>query len=77
MAAFLIVGVISWGTYSQKSIEKRTAWEYMLVDYLNGEETQRKLNELGAQGWEVVGVSDKVFNQGNQTSTELVLKRQR
>jgi hypothetical protein len=75
--AFLLVGMISWGAYSQKSNVTRPQWEYMLVDYINGEEASRKLNELGAQGWELVAVSDKTFNPGNQTSTELVLKRAR
>lgn len=33
------------------------------------------LNKLGADGWELVGVSDEVVNQGNQTFTKFLLKR--
>ena len=33
------------------------------------------LNKLGAEGWELVGVSDEVANRGNQTFTKLFLKR--
>ena len=33
------------------------------------------LNKLGADGWELVGVSDEVVNQSNQTTTKLILKR--
>jgi len=33
------------------------------------------LNKLGSEGWELVGVSDAVTNQGNQTITRLFLKR--
>jgi hypothetical protein len=75
MSAFLLVGAISWGANSQKSNVTRPQWEYMLVSYINGEETSRKLNELGAQGWEVVAVSDRPFDQGNHASTDFVLKR--
>jgi hypothetical protein len=76
-AAFLIIGVISWGAYSQKTNVTKTSWEYMLVGYVNSDETPRKLNELGAQGWELVAVSDRISDQGNQTSTQFVLKRAR
>jgi hypothetical protein len=33
------------------------------------------LNKLGAEGWELVGVSDEVTGQGNQTFTKFFLKR--
>jgi Domain of unknown function (DUF4177) len=74
LVAFLILGATSWA-YSQKSNAPRTAWEYMFVEYINGEETPRKLNELGAQGWELVAASDRGFDRGNFTSTQFVLKR--
>jgi hypothetical protein len=77
LVAFLLVGVISWGAYSQKSNVTRPQWEYMLVGYVNSDETSKKLNELGAQGWELVAVSDRPFDQGNQAHTEFVLKRAR
>jgi Domain of unknown function (DUF4177) len=77
LAALLIIGTISWRGYSQRANMSRTSWEYLMVGYVNTDETQRKLNELGAQGWEVVAVSDKVLDQGNQTSTHFVLKRAR
>ena len=75
LAAFLMIGVLSWGAHSQNSKVTKTSWEYMLLGFVNSDETQKKLNELGAQGWEVVTVSDHVFDQGNQTSSQFVLKR--
>jgi Domain of unknown function (DUF4177) len=75
LVAFLLVGMISWAAYSQRSNVMGPHWEYMLVSYVNSEETSRKLNELGAHGWELVAVSDRPFDQGNQASTDFVLKR--
>jgi hypothetical protein len=74
-AAFLIIGVLSWGAHSQNTKVTKTSWEYMLVNYSNDEATSKNLNELGAQGWEVVAASDRVFDHGNQTSSQIVLKR--
>jgi hypothetical protein len=35
------------------------------------------LNKLGSEGWELVGTSTNVTNQGNQTFTSFYLKRAR
>jgi len=77
LIAVLLVGAISWGAYSQKSTVTKPHWEYLFVTYINTDETSRKLNELGMQGWELVAASDRTFDQGNTTSTEFVLKRAR
>ena len=74
-AAVMIISVIAWNGYSQKSKAPRTSWEYMVIPDPQSDESARKLNELGVQGWELVGVSDYVYNQGNYTSTRFVLKR--
>jgi hypothetical protein len=73
VGAALIVGLIAWSSYSQKGKVTKASWEYMVIRDPSDDGT--KLNELGAQGWELVAVSDSVFNQGNNTSTRFVLKR--
>jgi hypothetical protein len=46
--------VIGWTGSAQKQNAKRTAWEYKIVTYTSEE----AFNELGAQGWELVTVSE-------------------
>lgn len=78
LAAVLIIGVVAWSNYSQQSKVTKT-WEYMVIsDYgYSSPDGAKELNPLGAQGWELVAVSDRAADQGNQTSTRFVLKRSR
>jgi hypothetical protein len=55
---FLILAVIAlivlggWSGHGQKQSPSRTIWEYKIVN----ESEKVSLNELGAQGWELVTV---------------------
>lgn len=60
-------------------------WEYMVLDIgvdsfftgprLNGDALATRLNELGADGWEVVGMSALDSGGGRTRDVVLVLKR--
>jgi hypothetical protein len=75
VTASLLIGAIAWSGFGQKSSTEKDHWQYMMVDYINTEETQKRLNSLGFAGWELVGVSNQVSNQGSTTSTQFLLKR--
>ena len=63
----------------------RTRWEYMTLDVgvtgfwlgpeLDGNALTAKLNELGAEGWESVGLTAMETNQGRTKNLIIVLKR--
>jgi hypothetical protein len=46
---FLLIG---WTVYAQKQSPARTQWEYRIVNEME----KIQLNDLGAQGWELVAV---------------------
>jgi hypothetical protein len=48
--AFIFLG--GWVGYGQKQSPARTVWEYRIVS----ESDKLSLNDLGAQGWELVTV---------------------
>ena len=60
-------------------------WEYMVLDIgvdsffagprLNGDALATRLNELGGDGWEVVGMSNMDAGDGKTRDLVLVLKR--
>ncbi|MFI5257764.1 MAG: DUF4177 domain-containing protein [Gemmatimonadales bacterium] len=61
-------------------------WEYMVLDSrvtnvlqpnLDGDALTSHLNELGLQGWELVGMSALEMATGRTRDLILVLKRQR
>lgn len=53
LAAAALLVVIGWT--AQGRGPSRLAWEYQIERVLVSQESER-LNELGAQGWELVGV---------------------
>jgi hypothetical protein len=55
LATVLLLTAIGWTSYGQRQRAAATNWEYKVV-YSPGERsmTERKLNELGSQGWELV-----------------------
>ena len=61
IAALLSVG--AWRGYAQTGKEKIATYEYLVIDdpteTLIRDAGVHKLNEFGAQGWELVGVSSK------------------
>ena len=50
MLALIVLG--GWAGHGQKQSPSRTIWEYKIVN----ESEKVSLNELGAQGWELVTV---------------------
>ena len=76
--AFLIVGVLSigaWNSQGQTEIAKNVSYEYLVMpdptESSALDEGIKKLNELGAQGWELAGVS----KSGGYGSARLYFKR--
>ena len=61
-------------------------WEYMILDVgvsgfwldpnLDGNALTAKLNELGAEGWEALGLTDMSMQQGRTKDLVIILKRQ-
>jgi len=60
-------------------------WEYLVLDVgvtgfwigpdLDGDAFTAKLNELGAQGWEAVGIASMSIIQGRTKDLVVILKR--
>ena len=73
VAAALLIGVIAWSGFGQKSSTEQDRWQYTIIEYVNTDETSKRLNTLGFQGWDLVGVSNS--NHGSSTTTQFVLKR--
>lgn len=76
--AFLIAGLLSVGAWSGEGKTKKAeniAYEYLVLpdptESSALDEGIRKLNELGAQGWELAGVS----KSGGYGSARLYFKR--
>jgi hypothetical protein len=75
VSASLLIGAIAWSGFGQKTSTEQDHWQYKIIEYINADETSKKLNNLGFQGWELVGVSNTVSNQGSMTTTQFVLKK--
>ena len=76
--AFLIVGLLlvgAWSGQGQTEKVESTCYEYLVLpDPTESSESNqglKKLNELGAQGWELAGVS----KTGGYGSARLYFKR--
>ena len=76
--AFLIVGLLfagAWRSQGQPGKVESVSYEYLVLpDPTEGSETNqglKKLNELGAQGWELAGAT----KSGGYGSTRLYFKR--
>ena len=52
MFALVILIVVGWTVYGQKQSAPRVVWEYKVVS----ETDKISLNDMGAQGWELVTV---------------------
>jgi hypothetical protein len=63
----------------------RTQWEYIVLDVgvagfwlgpdLDGNALTAKLNELGAEGWEAVSLTQMAIGQGRTKDLVIILKR--
>ena len=52
LIGFVFLSLIGWTVYGQKQSQPKAMWEYRVVS----ETDKISLNELGAQGWELVTV---------------------
>jgi hypothetical protein len=78
--AILIIGLLSigaWNSQGQTEKAKSVSYEYLVLSdptEVSGlDEGLKKLNELGAQGWELAGVT----KSGGHGSARIYLKRAR
>ena len=76
--AFLIVGVLSigaWNSQSQTEVVKNVKYEYLVIpdptESASLDEGMKRLNELGAAGWELAGTT----KSGGYGSARLYFKR--
>lgn len=58
VAAALLLCAAGWTAYAQRGRAKRGAWTYKAVTASTVQPDEKALNELGAQGWELVGVTE-------------------
>ena len=84
MGVILLVVVIAagWAASYRSAASTRVSWEYKIISdptqHTGGDQFNagvKALNDLGLQGWELVGVSDEVKSGGYQTETRLIFKR--
>jgi len=64
-AVILLLSVLGWTGFGQKQKTRKPSWEYLTIS--TGEARYREpagLNEVGAQGWELVSVGTP-DNSGN------------
>jgi hypothetical protein len=58
VAAALLLCAVGWTGYAQRGKTKRTAWEYKVFIFPQPYAEENRLNEFGAQGWELVDVTE-------------------
>jgi hypothetical protein len=82
VAVVVLFCIVGWTVYGQKkSSASNVTYEYMVIydPTLTGamDVGAKKINELGAQGWELVGVSNErvVDEVGNPPQAKLFFKR--
>jgi hypothetical protein len=56
--AAALLCLAGWTGYAQRGGPRRQAWEYKAATFSNSLTFEREINGLGAQGWELVSVSD-------------------
>ena len=56
--ALVLLCAVSWSSYAQRSKTRKPAWEYKVTTFSNLYGNEKSLNEIGAQGWELVEISD-------------------
>jgi hypothetical protein len=71
---FALVSVVAWNGHSQTNKPRDVMYQYDVIydptETMGQDEGLKKLNQLGAQGWEIVGAS-----QAANAHPRLYLKR--
>lgn len=58
VAMVAVLCLVRWSVYAEKQGSAKVTWEYLRVSGHGGEFlAEQRMNELGAQGWELVAVS--------------------
>jgi hypothetical protein len=52
-----------WTVHARRQSTPRVMWEYKIIEAHDNHSAEKQLNQLGAQGWEVVGIVP-VMNEG-------------
>lgn len=74
LAALLAVLIITVTGWTQT---KGVQWEYKTAEITLNSSAEQKLNELGAQGWELVGAQARTFGGGTGNQMIYHFKRQK
>jgi len=69
ISIIILLCIAGWAGYSQQQRPSRTVWEYK---YIN-DAGEAQLNELGAQGWELVSATS--WARENSGGTNFFFKR--
>jgi hypothetical protein len=80
-AAVVLFGVIAWTGYGQRAQQQRaslSSWEYKVV-YVPGvrQMSEKTMNDLGAQGWELVTFQALNNEGGTMGAVNYFFKRAR
>ena len=59
LAVAALCCVVGWTGYAQRAGAARVAWEYRVVSLNDDAKLTSKLNELGSDGWELIGFEMK------------------
>jgi len=68
LATVALLFVVGWNGYGQKQSSSTQRWEYMTVLAQNSYLDDKKLNELGEQGWELVSATTNCYSGSGTTS---------
>lgn len=63
LAAVLIALILAVAGWTQTK-PAHAQWEYKTAEFALNSSTEQKLNELGAQGWELVSTQARSFSGG-------------
>jgi hypothetical protein len=64
VAVVAVLCLVRWSVYAEKQGTARVTWEYLRVFGTSNTPSQQRLNELGAQGWELVAVTAVCVDNG-------------
>lgn len=75
LVASLTVSLLCAAFTYQAQTQGRQQWEYKLLNMKLDGKTEAKLNELGAQGWELVAYDGYIANGTGVEAGTFMLKR--
>ena len=76
LAVFLMVCFLGLNIRGQKQASARTDWEYKSV-FSNSASREYVLNDLGAQGWELVAIDVTASDKNGFKGAKYYLKREK